>query len=254
MTGSNYIGSLFSLDGRVALVTGASSGIGRHLAAVFANAGAQVVALARRKDRLEEIAEEGRIAPFEADLSVVENFEQLAADISAVFGEPTILLNAAGVNFRQQAGEITAESWNTTLQLNLSVPFFLTRALVPGMLEAGHGSIINIASLQSYRAFDRGMAYGASKGGVTQLTRAMAKEWSGKGVTANAIAPGFFPTELTAPVFGNEDLSAHHAAATAIGRNGEMADLDGTAVFLAAKASAYVTGQVIAVDGGYLAT
>ncbi|MEM7430055.1 MAG: SDR family oxidoreductase, partial [Pseudomonadota bacterium] len=193
-------------------------------------------------------------AAFEADLSDVEDYDGLAAGVSASFGAPTILLNAAGVNFRQPADEITAESWNATLHLNLSVPFFLARALVSGMLKSGHGNIINIASLQSYRAFDRGMAYGASKGGVTQLTRAMAKEWSARGITANAIAPGFFPTELTAPVFGDDGLSAHHAAATAVGRNGEMADLDGTAVFLASQASAYVTGQVIGVDGGYLAT
>lgn len=254
MAGSDYIGSLFSLKGRVALVTGASSGIGRHLAGVFANAGAKVVALARRKGRLEEIAEEGRVAAFEADLGAIDDYDALARGVSKPFGAPTILLNAAGVNFRQPAADITLESWNATLNLNLSVPFFLARALIPGMLTAGRGNIINIASLQSYRAFVGGMAYGASKGGITQLTRAMAKEWSPNGITANAIAPGFFPTELTAPVFGDDDLSAHHAAATAIGRNGEMTDLDGTAVFLASKASAYVTGQVIGVDGGYLAT
>ncbi len=254
MSEGNCIRELFSLKGQVALVTGASSGIGRHLTGVLADAGALVVACARRKERLDELAQNDKISAYTADLANVDNYDQLALEVSGFFGVPTILVNAAGVNFRQPADDITRESWNDTLHLNLSVPFFLARALVPGMAESGAGNIINIASLQSYRAFDRGLAYGASKGGITQLTRAMAKEWSKDGISINAIAPGFFPTELTAPVFGDDGLSAHHAAATAVGRNGEMSDLDGTAIFLASGASAYVTGQVIAVDGGYLAT
>jgi NAD(P)-dependent dehydrogenase (short-subunit alcohol dehydrogenase family) len=127
------------------------------------------------------------------------------------------LVNAAGVNLRQPADEVTPEGWNQTLHLNLSVPFFLAQALVPGMRKKGGGNIINIASLQSYRAFANGIAYGASKGGVAQLTRAMAEAWSSDGITANAIAPGFFSTELTAAVFEDEGLSARHAAATAVG-------------------------------------
>ena len=112
---------------------------------------------------------------------------------------------------------------------------------------------MNIASLQSYRAFTNGLAYGASKGGIVQLTRAMAEAWSSDGIVVNAVAPGFFPTELTAAVFGDDSVAGHHAAMTAVGRNGRMDDLDGTMVFLASRASAYVTGQVIAVDGGYTA-
>ena len=133
------------------------------------------------------------------------------------------------------------------------MPFFLARALVPGMIACGGGAIINIASLQSYRAFTNGMAYGASKGGVAQLTRAMAEAWSCHGVRANAILPGFFPSELTQPVFDDPILAQRNAEATAIGRNGNLADLDGLTVFLAAPGSAYITGQIIAVDGGYLA-
>lgn len=121
------------------------------------------------------------------------------------------------------------------------------------MRTKGFGNIINIASLQSYRAFTNGLAYGASKGGIVQLTRAMAEAWSSDGITTNAIAPGFFPTELTAPVFGDADVSEHHARMTAIGRNGRLEDLDGVTVFLASRASAYITGQVIPVDGGYTA-
>ena len=133
------------------------------------------------------------------------------------------------------------------------MPFFLAQALVPGMRERRLGNIINIASLQTWRAFSNGIADGASKGGVGQLTRAMAEAWGKDGITANAVAPGFFPTALSAPVFGDPELLAHHAKMTAIGRNGELADLDGTTVFLASTASAYVTGQIIGVDGGYMA-
>ena len=122
--------------------------------------------------------------------------------------------------------------------------------LVP---TAGGGAIINVASLQSFRAFANSMPYGASKGGIIQLTRAMAEAWSRQGVRANAILPGFFPSELTQPVFGDPALAQKNAQATAIGRNGELADLDGAIVFLASKASAYITGQVLPVDGGYLA-
>ena len=121
------------------------------------------------------------------------------------------------------------------------------------MAKKGWGRILNIASLQSTRAFENGIAYGASKGGITQLTRAMAEAWSPRGITANAIAPGFFPTELTGPVFANEAVAGRHAAATCIGRNGELADLDGAAVFLCSPGARYITGQVLAVDGGYTA-
>ena len=117
----------------------------------------------------------------------------------------------------------------------------------------GWGRIINIASLQSTRAFANSAPYGAGKGGVVQLTRAIAQAWSGKGVTCNAIGPGFFPTELTAPVFADAALAAHHAARTAIGRNGELADLHGATIFLASPASDYITGQTLMVDGGYTA-
>ena len=121
------------------------------------------------------------------------------------------------------------------------------------MRERRWGRIINFASLQSRRAFTNGIAYGASKGGVEQMTRAMAEAWSKDGINANALAPGFFPTELTGPVFADAKVSAKHAASTCIGRNGEMADIEGPLLFLASDASAYVTGQVLFVDGGYTA-
>jgi NAD(P)-dependent dehydrogenase (short-subunit alcohol dehydrogenase family) len=255
---ASFISDLFSLQGQVALVTGASSGIGRHMAKALARAGASVVCVARRRDALDSLAGEiaamdGKAAALVSDLSRAEAIDSLPALAARDFGAPTILVNAAGINPREPAETVTLQSWNATLHLNLSVPFFLARALVPGMAARGGGAIINIASLQTFRAFANGAAYGASKGGVGQLTRAMAEAWSRHGVRANAILPGFFPTELTQPVFDDPALAQKNASATAIGRNGEMADLDGATVFLAAPASSYITGQILAVDGGYLA-
>ena len=248
----------FSLTGKVALVTGGTSGIGRRQALALAEAGASVVLLGRRQDQLQAAVVEieaikGRAAALPADLGERAQLPSIAERASASFGSIDILVNAAGVNFRQPLEEITLESWDKTINLNLAVPFFLARELVPAMRERGWGRVINIASLQSSRAFANGLAYGASKGGVTQLTRAMAEAWSREGINCNAIAPGFFPTELTAPVYDNPDLLDRLAAQTAIGRNGALSDLDGLTVFLASPASDYITGQVIYIDGGFTA-
>lgn len=250
----SYLHSLFSLSGRVALCTGASSGIGEHIARVLAQAGASVVLVGRQIEKLKatvaEISSE-KVACLPVDLQEAEALEKMAERAGHFFGAPDILINAAGVNFREPAESITWQSWEATLRLNLSVPFFLARLLVPGMRQKGEGNIINIASLQSFRAFPNSAAYGASKGGIAQLTRAMAEAWSQEGIVTNAIAPGFFKTALTAPVFSDESLARHHARQTAIGRNGAFHDLDGAVVFLASRSAGYVTGQVLPVDGGY---
>ena len=249
---------LFSLAGRVACVTGASSGIGRAIASAFAQAGAAVVGVARRKGQLADWAQKveragGRAVACRADLEELADLPAMADRISATLGAPDVLVNAAGVNPRQAADEVTPESWDATLKVNLAAPFFLAQALVPAMRDKGWGRIINIASLQSARAFPKGIAYGASKGGVAQLTRAMAEAWSAHGITCNALAPGFFPTELTAPVFADSETASRNAEQTCIGRNGELEDLAGPAIFLASPASDYVTGQILFVDGGFTA-
>ncbi|NNG04949.1 MAG: SDR family oxidoreductase [Inquilinus sp.] len=249
---------LFDLTGRVAAVTGASSGIGQAIARALAGAGASVVCVARREGALAEtvrmIAEAGgEAAPVVGDLADHHDAERIAATMADPFGGPDILVNAAGINLRQPPDAITPESWDRTLALNLSTPFFLARTLVPAMRDRGWGRVINIASLQSSRAFPNSMPYGASKGAVAQLTRAMAEAWSKDGITCNAIAPGFFPTELTAAVFDDAEAAERNARQTAIGRNGRLEDLHGVAIFLAAPASDYVTGQIIHVDGGFTA-
>ena len=247
-----------SLEGHVAMVTGSSSGIGRAQAKALAKAGAQVVCVARRQERLEELAHDiaragGQAAPIAADLSDLAGLEGVAEAVSQPFGPPDILVHGAGVNLRQPIDEVTLETWDLTLKLNLSCPFFLTRHLVGPMIKAGWGRVILIASLQSKRAFPLSAPYGASKGGVMQLTRAMAQAWSSQGVCVNGIAPGFFPTELTEPVFGDPAKAGAMADNTFMGRNGRLEDLDGITVFLASDACAYITGQTIFVDGGFSA-
>jgi NAD(P)-dependent dehydrogenase (short-subunit alcohol dehydrogenase family) len=228
------------------------------MAEALAAAGAQVVVVARRRQALEESvaaieAQGGQAAALVADLAAPESLDDIARRTAEPFGAVTILVNAAGVNLRQPIDEVDLASWQLTLQLHLGTPFFLSRALVPGMRGKGYGRIINLASLQSQRAFPNSAPYGAGKGGIVQLTRAMAEAWSKHGINANAIAPGFFPTELTAPVFDDPASAEALAKRTAIGRNGTLADIAGPTVFLASPASGYITGQTLYVDGGFTA-
>ncbi len=247
--------ALFDLTGKVACVTGASAGLGRQAARALVAAGAKVVGVARRQSALEEMQAElgGGAAYVVADLAAGEAANDLARAIAAPFGLPDILVQAAGINTRQAADDVTPEGWDMSLALNLTAPFFLAQALVPAMREKGWGRIVNFASLQTTRAFPGGIAYGATKAGIGQLTRAMAEAWSNSGITANAIGPGFFPTELTEAVFSDPERATRNAAQTCIGRNGRLQDLDGPLLFLCSDASSYVTGQVLMVDGGFTA-
>jgi len=240
--------SQFDLSGRRAMVTGGNSGIGAAMAQALGMAGARVVLVARRMPELEATAQALRDKGIEAhalaaDLADVDALPRVALQAEQVLGGVDILVNAAGVNLRQPFSEVTPQAWQTQIALHLTAPFFLTQAL--------WGRILNIASLQSYRAFANSAPYGAGKGGVVQLTRAIAQEWGAKGITCNAIGPGFFPTALTAPVFADEGLAARHAQQTCVGRNGVLEDLYGATVFLCSDASRYITGQTLMVDGGY---
>jgi NAD(P)-dependent dehydrogenase (short-subunit alcohol dehydrogenase family) len=246
---------LFDLTGRVACVTGASAGLGQRAAMVLAAAGAKVVGVALRAEALEKwAAETGENAAIvAADLSQRDQIAEIAEKVSAPFGAPDIVVHAAGINTREAADDVTDAGWDVTMNLNLAAPFFLSQAFAPAMKAKNWGRVVNFASLQTTRAFPGGIAYGASKAGIAQLTRAMAEAWSKDGITANAIGPGFFPTELTGPVFANPERAARNAANTCIGRNGDLSDMDGPLLFLCSDASGYVTGQTLMVDGGFTA-
>ncbi|MEP1931032.1 MAG: SDR family oxidoreductase [Roseibium sp.] len=246
---------IFDVSGKVACVTGASSGLGRRAATILAGAGASVVGVARRTDELEAWRADagGQTAAVSADLSDRNSLNRVVARITKPFGPPQIVVHAAGINTREPASYVSHEGWDITMTLNLTMPFFLSQALVPAMAQAKWGRIINFASLQTTRAFPGGLAYGTSKGGVAQLTRAMAEAWSKDGINANAIGPGFFPTELTAAVFDDADRATRNAAQTCVGRNGRLEDIDGPLLFLSSPASDFVTGQILMVDGGFTA-
>lgn len=250
--------TLFNLSGRTALVTGGNSGIGEAMATALGLAGAKVILVARRENRLQESVAKMKEKNIDAemlpaDLSSGEDALACGKKALEYFGKIDILVNAAGINLRQKFMDITPETWQQQINLHLTVPFFMVQALASAMAARKWGRIINVASLQSYRAFADSAPYGAGKGGIVQLTRAIAQEWSAKGITCNAVGPGFFPTELTEPVFKNPELANKNAGQTCIGRNGELEDLYGTTIYLASEASGYITGQTLMVDGGFTA-
>ena len=255
---NGQIAALFELAGRRALVTGGNAGIGAAMARALGLAGARVLMVARREVELNAVAQAMRDEGIDAQALSADLVDPIATRAAAQTAEQRlggidILVNAAGVNLRQAFGDVTPEDWQSQIALHLGAPFFLTQSLAPGMAARGWGRIVNIASLQSYRAFANSAPYGAAKGGIVQLTRAIAQEWGGKGITCNAIGPGFFPTALTAAVFADAALAERHAQNTCVGRNGQLADLQGVTVFLASGASAFITGQTLMVDGGYSA-
>src|SRR5215472_9037916 len=259
VTQSKYLRGLFSLDGRVAVVTGGSSGIGRSMAAALARAGASVVIIARRLKALDEAAaailsEGGTAGRVRADLADRADLMRACLEVRATFGDPDILVNAAGVNIRPPLAELTLDQWDQSIQVNLTAPFLLGQEFGPAMAARGWGRIINVASQQAIRAFGNSGGYGATKGGLVSLTRSQSEAWAPLGVCCNAICPGFVITPLTREAASDPARSAALAARTMIGRNGEAADFEGIAVFLARRASGYVTAHLIFVDGRSTAT
>lgn len=252
----NYLGELFGLSGRVAVVTGGSSGIGRSIAIALGCAGAQVVLVARQEDKLQATANElqdrgGDVAWVSADLSS-RDAVRIAADQAAdPFGEPDIVVNCAGINLRPPMNDLDDPVWDATMAVNLEAPYVLGQRFGPAMAERGFGRIIHISSQQAHRAFVHSGAYGVSKGALESLARSQAEAWSPHGVTCNTLVPGFVMTPLNAHVASDPAIVAALADRTMVGRNGEVEDFAGAAVFLASTSSAYLTGQTIYVDGGF---
>jgi 2-dehydro-3-deoxy-D-gluconate 5-dehydrogenase len=247
----------FRLDGKTALVTGAASGLGAAIAVALAEAGAAVACHGNRRAATETsqvIQDLGRSAQaFSADLSQVDGASRLFEQVVAAMGPLDILVNNAGMIYREAAEDFTAEAWTRVLQVNLTSVFQLCQLAGREMLRRRRGKIINIASVLAFQGGIRVPAYAAAKGGLAQITKALANEWAGRNVQVNAIAPGYFRTINTAGLQQDETRNRQILERIPAGRWGEPEDLAGAAVFLASSASDYVNGEVLVVDGGWMA-
>ena len=248
-------GKLFDLTGQVAIVTGTSRGLGQYFARALAKAGADIVLTSRKRETLAEFAREieamgRRVLALELDVRDEESIRRMAADAEAAFGQIAILVNNAGCNIRKPALEVTWDNWNQILETNLRGTFFVSQAVARGMIEKGYGRIINIGSVTSVFGYAGLAPYGASRGGVRQLTMSLADDWGKFGVTVNCLAPGWFKTEQNKALYENQEWVDYLTDRIPVKRPGEPHDLDGAVVFLASEASRYITGQTLLVDGG----
>jgi gluconate 5-dehydrogenase len=247
--------SLFDLSGRVALVTGTSRGLGQYFARALAKAGADLAMTSRDSGTLQDFSREiealGR-KTFSAALDVRNHasIQQAVAAIEEHFGKIDILVNNAGCNIRKPALDVTWDDWNTILDTNLRGSFFVAQAVARGMIERGYGRIINIGSVTSVAGFAGLAPYGASRGGIKQLTMSLADDWGRHGVTVNCLAPGWFKTKQNQVLYENAAWVEYITDRIPVKRPGQPNDLDGAVVFLASESSRYVTGQTLLVDGG----
>ena len=246
---------LFDLTGQIALVTGASRGLGQHFARALARAGADLILTSRKADDLApflaEIESLGRRAhPYALDVREQASIDNMAAQVHARFPQVHILVNNAGCNVRKPALDITWDDWNLVLDTNLRGTFFVAQAIARGMFPHGYGRIINIGSVTSVFGYAGLAPYGASRGGVRQLTMSLADDWGPRGITVNCLAPGWFRTAQNQVLYENHEWVDYLVDRIPVKRPGEVHDLDGAIVFLASESSRYITGQTLLVDGG----
>ena len=247
--------ALFDLGGQVAVVTGTSRGLGQYFARALAKAGADIIITSRQLDTLipfeKEIKALGRrVASLELDVTSEQSIEKFVHDAEAAFGQIHILVNNAGCNRRKLALEVTWDDWNTVLETNLRGSFFVAKGLAPGMIANGYGRIINIGSVTCVAGYAGLAPYGASRGGIKQLTMSLAADWGKYGVTVNCLAPGWFKTAQSSVLYEDEGWVEYLSERIPLGRPGAPNDLDGAVVFLASEASRYLTGQTVLIDGG----
>jgi len=250
--------NLFDLTGKVALVTGASSGLGVQFAKALAGAGASVAICARRVEKLAAVKAEldamgATCYAVKCDVTNVGEIKAAVATVKAHFGRIDILVNNAGLGLTEPAETQSDETWLKMVNTNLNGVYFMAREVGKVMLEQNYGKIINIGSIHSVVALPGSplTAYNATKGGVAMLTKSLANEWSKRGITVNAIGPGYFPSEMTAGVVGNEQIKGFIEGLTPMGRLGRNGELDGALLYFASDASSYCTGQLLCVDGGF---
>jgi NAD(P)-dependent dehydrogenase (short-subunit alcohol dehydrogenase family) len=247
--------TLFDLTGQVAIVTGTSRGLGQYFAMALAKAGADLILTSRKREALAgfeaEIKALGRRAvSLELDVRDQASIERMAAEAEAAFGQIHILVNNAGCNIRKLALDVTWEDWNQILDTNLRGTFFVAQAVARRMIAKNYGRIVNIGSVTSVLGYAGLAPYGASRGGVRQLTMSLADDWGKYGVTVNCLAPGWFKTEQNKVLYENQEWVDYLVDRIPVKRPGQPHDLDGAVVFLASEASRYVTGQTLLVDGG----
>jgi len=247
--------NLFDLTGKTAIVTGASRGLGQYLARALAKAGADLVITSRTVESLQEFAREvegmGRqVLPLALDVRDHQSIQDMAETAFAHYGKFDILVNNAGCNVRKPAVDIEWEDWNLVVDTNLRGGFFVAQAAAKKMISAGYGRIINIGSLTAVAGFAGITPYCASRGGVKQMTMSLADDWGRYGITVNCLAPGWFKTAQTKVLYDNQKWVDYLLDRIPLGRVGQPNDLDGTVIFLASDASAYMTGQTLLVDGG----
>jgi len=247
---------LFDLTGKVAMVTGASKGLGKAMAAGLAKAGADLALCARNLDDLRKAAAEvgkfgTRVETFPLDVLDRESIHEAVDSILSRFGRIDILVNNAGINIRKTVLDLSEEEWDSVLDTNLKGYFLVSQAVAPVMIRQGGGKVINLSSIFGAVGMNHQAAYAASKGGIVQLTKVMAIEWAGSNIQVNAIGPTYFETPLVAALRNDPERFRFINERTPMGRWGQPEELEGTVVFLASKASNFITGQTIYVDGGW---
>jgi gluconate 5-dehydrogenase len=247
--------NLFDLSGQVALVTGASRGLGQYFARALARAGADLILTSRKRETLAEIESEihamgRRAVSLELDVRDFSSIQQMAAEAESTVGQVHILVNNAGCNVRKPALDVTWDDWNLIVDTNLRGSFFVAQAVARGMIRHGYGRIVNIGSVTSVFGFAGLAPYGASRGGIRQMTMSLADDWGRHGVTVNCLAPGWFKTAQNRVLYEDAGWVEYLTERIPLGRPGVPNDLDGAIVFLASEASRYITGQTLLVDGG----